>query len=162
MLRHPGIRLVLTLLAACTTLLLIHASASHADGPDLPEGLQAFFARFRSSAQAADAGAIIPLVHPASRACAGDEGHVARVVEQAERVFGHDLAVREMKWRPTDPETFAATKKRVAERRGTRFPVDPEGSLQITWETPANRARVANLLVARVQGLWLWVQVCRN
>ena len=159
---HRSLRLP-ALVAGCAGLLLAATSASHAEGPELPEGLTSFLQSVQSSARTGDPSLLTPLVHPTSRACAtGDPHFAARTTKQAERLFGHKTAVRELTWRPTDAARLADAKKRMTERSGATFPVDPEGALQVTWDAPVNSARAANLLVARVDRTWFWVLACKG
>lgn len=139
---------------------------AEADGLPVPPALEVFFREFRAAAQAGDAERLARFAHSASRACGveSDSAHLRgwkRIAGQYARIFGHDLAVKRIDWEPTDPAELAEAKARMAERGGARFPVDPEGALEVHWETDANRARAAQLHVARdAGGAWRWVHVC--
>lgn len=125
--------------------------------PLTPE-MQVFLDQFRTAAKGQDREQLDKLTHRTAQGC-NAEFH-ERVVAQHMRVLGKDAATKESWYNPARAEDLLRAVSRTA---GTRWPVNPEVVIGVSFETgEASRTNVAYLRAAKDSGQWKWVPLCKD
>ena len=146
-------------LALLATIGLLAAAPLAAE--ELPPGVSAFLAGFRTAARSGDPERIAALGHPAWQACAGLTPGLRQQLLRAEsRLFGGERETEALRFEPLDRSDLDALELRLQALR-LEFPAVPEGRLRVRFAGAGDGAWVS-LLVARSAGAWHWAAPCRG
>ncbi len=128
---------------------------------ELPPGVSAFLAGFRTAARSGDSERLAALGHPAWQACAGLAPGLREQLLRAERrLFGGDRKTESVRFEPLDRSDLAELELGLQALR-LKFPAVPEGRLRVRF-AGASDGPWASLLVTRSDGAWRWAAPCRG